>query len=114
MRVVLRALPPDFTGGAVTVTVCVNRRDNTGGLVMASCGARGGEAIAHAVERGLAERGLKAQFATIKCLGVCEKGPNIRLAPSNSWFQQLTLADVPAVLDAIGEHISGKDAESKS
>jgi (2Fe-2S) ferredoxin len=121
MRVVVRPLPAGFDG-VVMVTVCVNRRENTGGLAMASCGARGSEAIAVAVERGLAERGLRARFATIKCLGLCEKGPNIRLAPSNSWFQQLTLADVPAVLDAIGKHIEGgradtvanADAEAKS
>ena len=111
MRVVLRPLPADFDG-LVTVTVCVNRRENTGGLAMASCGARGSEAIAEAVERGLAERGLRARFATIKCLGLCEKGPNIRLAPSNSWFQQLTLADVPAVLDIIGKHIEGGHADA--
>ena len=113
MRSVVRPLPPNFDG-AVTVTVCVNRRDNTGGLAMASCGARGSEAIAQAIEAGLAERGLSARFATIKCLGLCEKGPNIRLAPSNTWFQQLTLADVPAVLDAISAHIAREDAAPKS
>jgi len=110
MRAILRHLPPGF-GGVVTVTVCVNRRESTGGLVMASCGARGGEALARAIETGLADRGLRAQFTTIRCLGLCEKGPNIRLAPSNSWFQQVGPDDVPAVLDAIGAHVSGAESD---
>ncbi len=104
---------PGF-GGIVTVTVCVNRRPTIGGLTMASCGARGSEALAQAVEFGLAERKLRVQFATIRCLGLCEKGPNIRLAPSNSWFQQVAIADVPAVLDAIGAHIAEADPAPKT
>jgi (2Fe-2S) ferredoxin len=110
MKSVLRPLPPGFSG-VVMVTVCINRRENVGGLTMASCGARGSEALAHAIEAGLAERKLKARFATIRCLGLCDTGPNVRLAPSNSWFHQVGPGDIPALLDAIESHVAGAGAD---
>lgn len=103
MKTVLRAWP-DGAAGTATVTACINRRPAAGGLAMPSCGARGGEEIAAALERGIRARGLRLDFATIRCLGLCDKGPNLRVAPSNSWFHGVTLADVPAILDWLEAH----------
>jgi (2Fe-2S) ferredoxin len=80
------------------IVVCVNRRDNPD---MASCGARGGEAIASALEQGLENQGLAVSVERFHCLGRCESGPNLRLAPAGPFYQQLTLADVPALLTDI-------------
>jgi (2Fe-2S) ferredoxin len=105
MKANIRPLPPGFAG-PITVTVCVNRREPAGGIVMPSCGARGSEAIAEAIEAGIAARGLPARFATIRCLGLCQKGPNVRVAPSNSWFHEIKSEDVPALLDALAGQLA--------
>jgi (2Fe-2S) ferredoxin len=108
MKTVIRAWPEGATGAA-TVTACINRRPVTAGLAMPSCGARGSEEIAAALERGIAERGLDVRFATIRCLGLCDKGPNLRVAPSNSWFHGVALADVPQILDWLAAHAGGQE-----
>ncbi|MDH3354483.1 MAG: (2Fe-2S) ferredoxin domain-containing protein [Chromatiales bacterium] len=36
-----------------------------------------------------------------KCLGQCEKGPNIRLAPSGKNFHYVSDADISAIIDEI-------------
>ncbi len=59
MTVVLRPMPEDFDG-PTTLTVCV------------------------AVVREVAARRAAVEVATITCLGLCQNGPNIRLAPGNS------------------------------
>lgn len=99
MTVVLRPMPEKFQG-SFGLTVCVNERPPTG-IITVSCGPRGGFAIAEAIEAEVSRRGLPVNVSTIKCLGLCEKGPNIRLSPSNSWFHGVHLSDVPALLDAV-------------
>lgn len=104
MKTVLHPLPDGYAG-TPAVTVCINRRPATG-LALPSCGARGSEEIAVAIERGIQERGLGIRFATIRCLGLCDKGPNLRVAPSNSWFHGVTMDDVPGILDWLVAHLS--------
>ena len=99
MTAVLRPVPENFRG-TFGVTVCINERPPTG-IITVSCGPRGGFAIAAAIETELNRRGLAARFATIKCLGLCEKGPNVRLTPSNSWFHGVHEADVAAIVDIV-------------
>ena len=105
MTALVRPMPESFAG-AVGVTVCVNERPPTG-IVTVSCGPRGGFAIAAALEAELKRRGLAARFTTIKCLGLCEKGPNVRLTPSNSWFHGVHEADVPAIADIVARQMGG-------
>lgn len=103
MTIVRRPMPESFTG-TVGVTVCVNERPPTG-IVTVSCGPRGGFAIAAAIEAELKRRGLAARFSTIKCLGLCEKGPNVRLTPSNSWFHGVHDTDVGVIIAMIEDHL---------
>jgi (2Fe-2S) ferredoxin len=108
MTVLLRPMPENFTG-SIGVTVCVNERPPTG-IITISCGPRGGFAIAAALEAELKRRGVPARFATIKCLGLCEKGPNVRLTPSNSWFHGVHDADVAAISDIVEAQSRGGPA----
>jgi len=103
MTVVLRPMPQHFSG-TVGVTVCINERPPTG-IVTVSCGPRGGFVIAAAIEAELKRRGLAVRFSTIKCLGLCEKGPNVRLTPSNSWFHGVHEGDVRRIVDVVEEHL---------
>jgi (2Fe-2S) ferredoxin len=108
MTVLLRPMPESFTG-SIGVTVCINERPPTG-IITISCGPRGGFVIAEALEEELKRRGVKARFATIKCLGLCEKGPNVRLTPSNSWFHGVHDTDVAAIVDIVEAQSRGGPA----
>lgn len=109
MLVNLRPLPDDFAGRP-RLTVCVNKRPENG--ISVSCGPRGGNEIATALEAEIARRGLDIGLATIKCLGLCNKGPNIRLAPGNSWFHGVHASDAEAVLDHVEAHLRKAAAEN--
>jgi (2Fe-2S) ferredoxin len=108
LTVLLRPMPENFSG-TIGVTVCVNERPPTG-IVTVSCGPRGGLAIAAAIEAELKRRGIAARFTTIKCLGLCEKGPNVRLTPSNSWFHGVHESDVAAIVDIVEDQRRGRPA----
>ena len=110
MKIVAHPMPEGYTG-TPTVTVCINLRP-AGTLVMPSCGARGSAAIAAALESGLRERGLAVRFSTIRCLGLCDKGPNLRVAPSNSWIHGMEPADIPAILDWLQSHLAPNHAQA--
>ena len=73
---------------------------------MPSCGRRGSLEIREPLEAALKRRGIEIDFQTIKCLGLCNKGPNARLAPSNSWFTAIGLADVPALVDMVESELA--------
>ena len=73
---------------------------------MPSCGRRGSLEIREQLEAALRERGIDVDFQTIKCLGLCNKGPNARLAPSNSWFTAIGLGDVESLVDVLESEIA--------
>lgn len=103
MTILRRPVPENFAG-VCSVTVCVNERPPTG-IITVSCGPRGGHAIAAALEAELKRRALPVRFSTMKCLGLCEKGPNVRLTPSNSWFHGVHETDVLAIADIVEEEV---------
>ena len=91
---------PAIVSGLRKILVCVNRRDNPD---QPSCGARGGEAIACALEQALQERGLAIPVQRFNCLGRCDEGPNLRLVPAGPCHQQLSVDDVPGLMADIEE-----------
>jgi len=84
---------PDATPNALVV--CVNLRLRADAP---SCAARGGIAIADALEHGVTARNLNVAVERICCLGLCTQGPNIRLAPGGAFYSEVSLGDVPAIL----------------
>jgi len=102
MKVTLRPWPEGFAARP-TLTLCVNVRAEE---FMPSCGRRGSLEIRGPLEAALRERGIEIDFQTIKCLGLCNKGPNARLAPSNSWFTAIDLGDVPSLVAMIESELS--------
>ena len=101
MTALVRPVPEGETGPP-RLTVCINRRRENG--ISISCSARGSEALLEALRREAAVRGLALEIDTIRCLGLCEKGPNVRLAPGKNWFAGCQAEDAPAVLDAAPDH----------
>ena len=84
------------TDEPTVIVVCVNVRI---GPRAVSCGGRESEAIADALETGISARKLDAKVERIRCLGLCAKGPNVRLVPGGSWFNEVTIDDTPTILD---------------
>lgn len=83
---------------AKTVTVCTNFRANPD---MPSCAARGGTEIAAALRIAIAERGLPVAVETFQCLGMCERGPNIKLSPGGEFCHAVHPGKLEALLDRI-------------
>ena len=102
MKVTLRPWP-DGTTARPSLTLCVNVRAEE---FMPSCGRRGSLEIRERLEAALVERGVAVDFQTIKCLGLCSKGPNARLAPSNSWFTAIGLGDVESLVAVVESEIA--------
>lgn len=105
MTLRLRPLPDGFAGRA-HLTVCVNVRPEDG--ISVSCGPRGGADIAAGIEAEIGRRGLAIEVETIRCLGLCQRGPNVRLAPGNSWFHGVRVSDVAELVDQVAAHLSNE------
>lgn len=81
-----------------TVIVCTNRRSNP---AQPSCGARGGDRLADQLEQVIAARGLAIRLERFPCLGRCEEGPNLKLAPDGPICSHLDEAKLPDLLRQI-------------
>lgn len=109
MKPTLRPWPEGFAARP-TLTLCVNVRAEE---FMPSCGRRGSLEIRERLEAALLERRIDVDFQTIKCLGLCNKGPNARLAPSNSWFTAIGLSDVPSLVQLVEAELAKLDVSRK-
>lgn len=80
------------------IFVCVNARE--GGE--SSCGPRGSEAIREKLKACAKERGLKGKVRVSQsgCMDLCALGPNVMVFPDNVWYQGVTEADIPKIVDA--------------
>ncbi len=101
MKAVLRPLPANASG-IPRLTVCVNDRGPD--AITPSCGRRSGTRLRDAIAAAARETGMEVQ--TIRCLGLCDKGPNVRLAPGNNWFHAVDPSDAPALVEAAVEHMA--------
>ena len=85
------------------VIVCVNYRANP---QQPSCAARGGEQIADLIERGIAEENIDVALERFKCLGRCNEGPNLRMAPGGEFYSGVRPEDIPGLLEKIRDFVS--------
>lgn len=102
MKAVLRPLPENHSGKPL-LTVCINDRGPN--AITVSCGPRGGLGLENALGEEIARRGLDIEIQTIKCLGLCDKGPNVRLAPGKNWFHEVSGEDVSSLIDQTVDHM---------
>jgi (2Fe-2S) ferredoxin len=85
------------------ILVCVNHRANPS---QPSCGARGGETIVSCLEKELNSRShTDIEVERIHCLGECDRGPNLRLAPGGPFYHQVDKGNIASLMDAIEEHL---------
>ena len=78
--------------------VCVNRRFRAD---EASCAKRASEALADALEAGIKARRIAIKLERSVCMGHCQTGPTVRLAPGGRFFHGPTLDQLDAILDEL-------------
>ena len=80
---------------SATVIVCVNQRNSSS----PSCADGNSIEIADHIEQLITQEQLNASVERIHCLGECNKGPNIRIAPGGSFFHHFTMGDIPKLME---------------
>ena len=80
---------------APRLVVCVNRRLNED---QPSCAARGSEALVERFKQEIADRALTAELQPVHCLGRCEQGPNVRIAPGGRMYRGVSEQDIERVM----------------
>lgn len=102
MKALLRPLPDNHSGKPL-LTVCIN--DRGANAITVSCGPRGGTGLEQALGAEIERRGLDIEVQTIKCLGLCDKGPNVRLAPGKNWFHEVSADDISELIEQTMQHM---------
>jgi bidirectional [NiFe] hydrogenase diaphorase subunit len=71
----------------------------------AGCLSLHNDAIKTALEAAVEERGLgdKVQIKGVGCMGLCAAGPLVSVEPDDVLYQQVSAADAPAIIDALGK-----------
>ena len=87
-----------------SVVICIKNRFK---LNSTSCAGSGSEAMADELERLLAGSGLDIEVKRVKCLGQCEHGPNLRIAPGGRFYHQLSMDDLPEVIAELQQLTKG-------
>jgi (2Fe-2S) ferredoxin len=81
-----------------TIIVCINHRANPN---QPSCGARGGIELADLVEKEISRLGLNIRMERFKCLGFCDRGPNLKIAPDGRFIYGAKPEDIPILIQEI-------------
>ncbi len=87
---------------APSLVVCINRRVTD---KRPSCAVRGSEALAAQLEEGMKRRALGATLRRVYCLGSCESGPNVRIAPGGPRYSEVTPGDCDRILRELAQFI---------
>ncbi len=79
------------------LVVCVNQR--YGG--QKSCAGSGSRELIKLLQQGLIEAGTDIPIVEQVCLGRCEQGVAMRIAPGGPFFSEVTAGDIDAILHAL-------------
>ena len=66
-----------------------------------SCGARESGLLADQLEQEIAAKNLPINVIRQRCLGMCEHGPNLKLAPGGKFYNQVGYSDLVSLIDDI-------------
>lgn len=64
-----------------------------------SCGNSGGLEIAQRLEQAIAEQGLLVSLERVRCLSLCQKGPNVQLLPEGKNWHGVDQGKVGEIVD---------------
>lgn len=91
------------------IFICTNERAE--GHPRGSCARSGSLEILEAFKSQLKERKLNLEVRANKagCMECCEIGPTVMIHPDNVWYQKVTPADVPEIIES--HLVGGKPVE---
>ncbi len=78
--------------------VCVNERS---GLNQKSCATSGSRALIQSIQQRIKASGLDIKITEQVCLGRCDKGITMRIAPGGPFFTQVTEQDLDSIIHAV-------------
>lgn len=79
-----------------TLMVCINRRPRSD---LASCAARNSEELAKTIEEEARGRGLDIKIERTVCMGRCDFGPTVRIAPGGAFHLGMSPKNISSFLD---------------
>ena len=106
MRSRQRCSPVDMSR-PVRLIVCVNQRLGTG---QRSCVGSGSLDLIDRLEAMIAAENLAIPIVRRECLGRCEEGPAMRIAPAGPFFTEIDEQALPAIVEQLREFKRQHDA----
>jgi len=94
--------------GPVRLIVCVNRRLGTG---QGSCVGSGSLDLIGKIEALIATEQLEVPIVRRECLGRCEAGPVMRIAPAGPFFTEIDEARLLDIIAELKSFIARQDAK---
>lgn len=91
----------------VRLVVCVNQRLGTG---QRSCAGSGSLELISRLENLLAEEKLQVPVVRRECLGHCEQGPVMRIAPAGPFFHEIDAAGLDVIIAELKTFIASHHA----
>ena len=91
----------------VRLIVCINRRLGTG---QRSCVGSGNLDYIRQMRELIAAAGLDVKVVERECLGKCEIGPVMRIAPAGRFFTEIDATTLPLILRELKSFIARQGA----
>ena len=91
----------------VRLIVCVNERLGTG---QRSCVGSGSIDLISRLETMIAAENLAVPIVRRECLGRCEQGPAMRIAPAGPFFTEINEQSLESIIEQIREFKRQHDA----
>jgi (2Fe-2S) ferredoxin len=91
---------------AIRLVACVNKRLGTG---QRSCVDSGNLDYIAEIETLIAQAGLDIAIIKRECLGKCEQGPVMRIAPGGRFFTEINQTSLPVIVSEIKMLVAERD-----
>jgi (2Fe-2S) ferredoxin len=79
------------------ILVCTNFRAN---LNNPSCAARDSQLVLAALKKELTKKNIVIEIEESPCMGYCNVGPNLRLAPNGEFFHGVSTINIAKLIQA--------------
>lgn len=91
----------------VRVVVCINERLGSG---QRSCVGSGSLDLISQLESMIAAENLQVPLVRRECLGRCEQGPVMRIAPAGAFFCEVDAARLQTIIAELKTFLASRDA----
>ena len=91
----------------IRLVVCVNERLGTG---QRSCVGSGNLDYISEIRSLIATQGLDVLIVERECLGKCEQGPVMRIAPGGKFFTEIDKSTLSTIVDELKLFIAARNA----